>query len=301
MLLISCVSRRLSLLMMRWYWRAFSSLGTRPSSSVSANRRMRASGVFSSWLTFATKSLFMPRQPQLAAHVREHQGEPGEQHQVDEPDQGRLRQGQPPHLLLDRAVAVAQLQLHALERGRGDHTPHLEVLAAARGPVLVEHLAGRLADADHPGVLRVHEVVLEEVAHQLLVRVVQEKRKRTTPSSSPAAVVSGTASSSSRVVAAARAVEPAEGVVERPHLGAGPGRRRRPSRAEDHASRRNASNCTSPRPACASAARMRRAGPRAAARDRPPVRPSALCGASRPRGSPRCTRGAGRPAAAGSS
>jgi len=41
----------------RWYCCFLSSVGTRPSSSVSANRRMRASGVLSSWLTFATKSL----------------------------------------------------------------------------------------------------------------------------------------------------------------------------------------------------------------------------------------------------
>ena len=45
------------MLMIRWYCCFFSSVGTRPSSSVSAKSRMSASGVLSSWLTFATKSL----------------------------------------------------------------------------------------------------------------------------------------------------------------------------------------------------------------------------------------------------
>ncbi len=51
-------SRSLSLTMMsRYCWR-FSSLVTRPDCSISPNIRTSASGVFSSWLTFATNSLF---------------------------------------------------------------------------------------------------------------------------------------------------------------------------------------------------------------------------------------------------
>src|SRR5574341_705838 len=87
-------------------------------------------------------------------------------------DERGLRDRQPTHLLLDRAIAVAQLQPHALEGWRRHHALHFEALALRAGRVLVEQLPGGLAQADHPGLARVAEAGVEELLYQLAVRVV---------------------------------------------------------------------------------------------------------------------------------
>ncbi len=140
---MSAESRSLSLTMMsRYSWR-LSSLATRPDCSISPNMRTSASGVFSSWLTFATNSLFSAEMrrsrsaasrivatPSTMTHAREHHHHELEHRPV-------LHAGR-------QLVARARGDLHApaVERRREAHA-HGELAAPQRGaeddaPVLVD-------------------------------------------------------------------------------------------------------------------------------------------------------------------
>ena len=190
---------------------------------------------------------------QLAADVRPDEGEPGQEHEVDEADERGLGQGESAHLLLDRAVAGPQLEPHPLVGGRGHGPLHLEPLVAPAVRVLVEHLAAGFGHPDHPRALGVDEVLLEELAHQPAVRVVGGEAEPHDPQ-----VLAPGGGERDRVLLLARArgaPAPSSASLRARNSALPDSARPAAPRGFDQASRRSDSNSTSPSPASARAAR----------------------------------------------
>ncbi len=212
---MSWVRRRLSLLMIRWYCCFFSSARHAAELERLCEEPDEGERRLELVADVRHEVALEPRELELAAHVRPHEGEPGQQHQVDEADEGGLGDGQPPHLLLDRAVAGPELQPHALVGGRAHHALHLERLGAPAARVLVEQLAGGLGHPDHPRPLRVDEAVLEELAHEAPVRVVAGEAEADDPQ-----LLAAHRGEGDRVLLLARRAGGHAGqrLAERPHL-----------------------------------------------------------------------------------
>ena len=258
---MSWVRRRLSLLMIRWYCVFFSSVGHPP--ELEGLREEADEGERGLELVADVRHevALQAGELELAADVRPHEDEPGQQHQVDEADEGGLGHREPPHLLLDRPVPVAQVEPHPLEGGRRHRPLHLEALVAAAAGVLVEHLPARPGHPDDPGPLRVDELLLEELADEAPVGVVAGEAE-----AHDAQLVAADRGERDRVLllAARRGARP------RTEPRSGPGTPRSPRRA----CRRARASSTTPRGA-ASRTRRRPSPPRPAPSGSAPVGPRA--------------------------